>query len=288
MKDREPPKRPPDLGLPVGLDDALDVDIGAVVASVLQKRYVSPILPRTDGSLADELPGEIPREGIPLESVLEEVDRIVSAHARRNAHPGFFGYVCSPGLPTDPLSHALVAALNQNVTGFSSAPGATVVERTLVRWLAGVAGMPDGTEGLLLPGGSLANLTAVATALHRTAGPDARRKGVAAAGGPFLLYVSEATHFSVERAAVLLGIGTDQVRKIECDRSYRMRADRLASEIERDLRRGARPFCVVGTAGTTTTGAIGSSGSIARSVVRTKPGSTWMPRTAAAPCSRER
>ena len=229
------------------------VSIDQTLGPILDRALTSPVLPRATHARLDALlPPSLPREGAPIEEVLGEIDAVAVDYSRRNAHPGFFGYVCSSGLPTDPLGHALVAALNQNVTGFGSAPGATTIERRVIRWLADLAGLPAEAGGLFQSGGSLANFTALAVALHHGAKADLRRKGVAAAG-PVAVYVSGETHFSVERAAVLLGLGLDAVRQVPCDTERRMRPDRLAGLLAAD-----RSACriVVATAGTTTTGAI--------------------------------
>ena len=251
------PSTPPELDpvdAPVELDTAR---LHALVAEVRRRMEEEPVLPAaTYAELADALGSELPRSGAPFEAVLREVEEVAVAYARHNAAPGFFGYVCSPGLPTDPPAHALAAALNQNLTGFSSAPGATAIERAVLGWLAALAGLGEEADGLFVSGGSLANLTALGAALHRCAGPELRRTGLAGAAQRFTLYVSEATHFSVERAAVLLGVGTQNVRKLPVDEQQRLVPGLLDEALEEDRKAGARPFCVVGSAGTTTTGAI--------------------------------
>src|SRR5215471_15758459 len=101
------------------------VDLAGEIERLYEHRARTPILDRPPPSAIDaKLARELPNQGAPIDEVLDELERVVVAHARKNAHPGFFGYVCGPGLPTDPIAHALGAALNQNATGYASAPGA--------------------------------------------------------------------------------------------------------------------------------------------------------------------
>jgi glutamate/tyrosine decarboxylase-like PLP-dependent enzyme len=241
------------------LDQALPLSIDDIVAPVHASGRSGHVLDPADADeLLTRLPRKSPEEGSPMEQVLNEVQSVAVTHSRHNAHPGFFGYVCSSGLPTDPLSHALVAAMNQNVTGFSSSPGPASMERTVVSWLAQLAGLPDQADGYFVSGGSLANFTAIVTALHHAAGPELHEKGLAACAGesPLTLYISDQGHFTLERAALTLGIGRENVRKIPTDDQRRFRPDALAQALAEDRNAGRRPFCVAASAGTTSTGAI--------------------------------
>jgi glutamate/tyrosine decarboxylase-like PLP-dependent enzyme len=236
------------------------VDLAAELARVSAARSEPPVLARSDPAELDALvPEDPPREGAPLGDVLDLVHRLASAHSRKNGHPGFFGYICAPGLPTDPIAHALGALMNQNVTGFPSAPGATAVEQRLLGWLARLLGLPRSAGGLLVSGGSLANLTAIATALHARAGAVLAESGIAAltaSRGAPALYCADTAHFSIERAVRLLGLGAGAIRRIPIDRARRMIPAELDAAIARDAEAGAFPFAVVASAGSTTTGAI--------------------------------
>jgi len=223
-------------------------------------RGADPIL---DAPHADELEQmidpEFPLAGHELDELLNVIGNVFVPHARRNAHPGFFGNICAPGLPTDPTAHAITAMLNQNVTSFGSSPSAVAVERIVVRWMAQLVGLPAGAEGILQSSGSLANFTAITIALHRFGGVELAMEGLAktiARRGTLHLYVSEATHFSAQRAALLLGLGARNVRTVAVDRNDRMRIDVLRAKIRADRDDGGRPFCIVASAGTRSTGAI--------------------------------
>lgn len=119
------------------------------------------------------------------------------------------------------------------------------VESATVRWLAELLGLPPGTSGLFVSGGSTANLTALTAARDALVGTEAR--GATA-------YFSDQTHFSVPRALHLLGIGEDRVRILPSDAHRRIRLAELRRRVAEDRRRGLRPFLVVANAGTTATG----------------------------------
>lgn len=233
------------------------VSIDALVGTVLARATTPPVL-QTDKvqKVGAALSAELPQTGISLQAAVDELMASAGTYYRKNAHPGMFSYVASPGLPTDPVGHALTAALNQNLTGYMGAPGATTVERTLIRWLCSLAGLPDGCDGLVVGGGSIANLSAIATAVHHKLGPVAREHGIQSGPRPVIL-AAESAHFSVQRAAVLLGLGRAGVELVSSDAGHRMDAKALArklDEIAGDA--GRQTCCVVATAGTTAMGVI--------------------------------
>ncbi|HEX7176246.1 MAG TPA: aminotransferase class I/II-fold pyridoxal phosphate-dependent enzyme [Pyrinomonadaceae bacterium] len=227
-----------------------------------------PVFPEAPAESLARLAGaELPVEGDTLARVLDECRAIFDA-SRHNGHPRMFGYVASPAAPVGAFANLLASALNQNVTAWRSAPAATVVERTTVRWLAEMIGYADAEKscgGLLTSGGSAANLTALFVA-HRAhaarnstgAGDaaDLSQKGLWNAGAPATIYVSDQVHLSIPKAADILGIGREQVRVVASDDNFRMDVRSLRESIERDARVGLRPFCVVASAGTVNTGAV--------------------------------
>jgi glutamate/tyrosine decarboxylase-like PLP-dependent enzyme len=143
-----------------------------------------------------------------------------------------------------------------NAGGWLLAPAATEIELHLCRWFArDVFGMGSTAGGELTSGGAMANLIGLKVARDQKAGWDVRAEGVAA-GPPLALYLSTETHVVSDRAADTLGIGAANVRHVRVDDGARMRVDDLADQIARDRGAGMRPFAVVGTAGTVSTGAV--------------------------------
>jgi aromatic-L-amino-acid decarboxylase len=112
--------------------------------------------------------------------------------------------------------------------------------------------LPPAFFGIIYDTASISNLHAVAAARER-ADPDARRRGTR---GDLVLYTSEHSHSSIEKAAITLGLGQDNVRQIPVDQAFRMRVDALEQAIVADLASEKRPFCVVATTGTTSTSSI--------------------------------
>ncbi len=167
---------------------------------------------------------------------------------------GFLAYITGAGTVPGAISDLLASGLNANVGGWAISPAASEVEEQLVGWLADRFGLPSGAGGMIVQGGSLANLTGLKLARDH-AWPAGRTVGVSA-GPPLAFYTSSESHFTIERAADVLGLGEASVRKVGVDADMRMRVDELERLIADDVANGIRPAAVVATAGTTGTGAI--------------------------------
>src|SRR5215217_484923 len=207
------------------------------------------------GKTLAAIDADLSSEGRPLDQLLEECRTIMDL-SRHNGHPRFFGYVASPATPIGAYADLIASALNANITCWRSGPAGTEVERMVVRWLGALIDYDRDAKGLLTSGGSMANMIALLIAQRRKSGVNTSRQGLWNAGPPMTLYASEEVHLSIAKAADILGFGRDHVRVIACDERQRMRVDLLRQKIEDDRREGLRPFCVVGSAGTTNTGAV--------------------------------
>ena len=190
--------------------------------------------------------GEIPWEGQGAAAFdcLDDIFRLA-----RPASPRFFGYVFGSGEPIGALGEFATAVLHQNGTAWRSAPAGVTIERTVIGWLASAIGCA-GSSGSLTLGGSSANLTGLCMA--REAKAPANQGGVR--GG--VIYCSTEAHMSIAKAAALLGLGYDAVRRIEVDDAFRMRTDLLRDAIAADRAARRVPIAVVASAGTTATGSI--------------------------------
>ena len=248
-----PPR--PQLAPADDLTEAADIDISKAIAPLLEQRYRSPIIrPSKATDVAALIDASFPQGGDSLESLVTQITNATDHYPRRNTHPGFFGWIAPSGLPSDPLAHAMVSVLNENLGGYWASPVGTTIEKTVIRWLADLAGFPPRAEGVLLSGGSISNMAGIASAFARRYGPEYREKGLCAFGksGQPVILCSRAAHFSIRRAAVMLGVGTDNIVAIDTDDAFRMRVDRL----DEALQQQHNVVCVVATAGTTNTGAI--------------------------------
>ncbi|HEU4724477.1 MAG TPA: aspartate aminotransferase family protein [Candidatus Eisenbacteria bacterium] len=199
----------------------------------------------------------LPEEGRDPGALLEETTRLLFEHSLFNGHPRFWGYITSSPAPIGMLADLLGAAVNPNAGGWTLSPAASEIEVQTVRWIAQFIGFPDTCGGLLVSGGNMANLVGFFAARAAKAPWPIQRDGAAIAGtGRLRAYASKETHTWIQKAADLAGLGTDSVRWIETDASYRMRLDALEAQVAADRAAGDLPFLVVGTAGSVSTGAV--------------------------------
>jgi aromatic-L-amino-acid/L-tryptophan decarboxylase len=203
------------------------------------------------------LNGPLPNEGVHPSALLERMADLLFQHSLLNGHPRFFGYITASPAPIGMLADFLVAAVNPNVGAWTLAPAATEIEAQTVRWIAELIGMPVTTGGLLVSGGNMANIVGFMAARAAAADWDVRATGVAGAGSRRLrVYASRETHTWLQKAADITGLGTDAIRWIDTDARQRMNVDALRAQLDADLDAGDRPCCVVGTAGSVSTGAV--------------------------------
>jgi glutamate/tyrosine decarboxylase-like PLP-dependent enzyme len=248
----------------------------------LAREYISepealPVFPETSSERVTKIFGRgLPPEPAGLEALARDC-REVLRHSRQNGHPRMFGYVASPAAPAGAYATLLASALNSNVTSWRSAPSATALEKTVVRWLAEMtgyarAGVNETSGGLLTSGGSMANLNALFVA-HRSkarefakgdGARDPSRAGLWGAGAPMTVYASDQIHLSIPKAADVLGLGRDNVRVVPSGSDFKIDVRALRESIDADAARGLRPFCVVASAGTVSTGAVDPLDEVAR------------------------
>jgi glutamate/tyrosine decarboxylase-like PLP-dependent enzyme len=195
----------------------------------------------------------LPERGVGAEEAYRRFLADVRPYPLGNLHPRFWGWVIGSGSPLGALAEFLAASFNPNVSGLRSA--ATPVELQVLDWLKQLLGFPPAAGGLLTSGGSMANVLGLAVGLDAMAEHDLAARGVGAAPRPLTLYASTETHNSIVKAARLLGLGREAVRRIRVDESLRIDLDALAAAIGTDRAAGRYPFLVVGNAGTVNTGA---------------------------------
>src|SRR6266550_6908592 len=137
-----------------------------------------PVFPETfAGDTLKQVGATLPVEGDPVERLINDCRTIIK-RSRQNGHPRFFGYVASPATPAGAFAALIASALNSNVTSWRSGPAATVIEKTVVRWLATLIGYVDNADGLLVSGGSMANLTALLIAQRTRSQNEVARAGL--------------------------------------------------------------------------------------------------------------
>ncbi len=182
-----------------------------------------------------------------VDAALDLLVENVLANMQHGDHPRFFARVPSPSNGVAALGDALAAGFNVISASWAGASGPAVLELVVLDWLRELCGLPEGAEGILLSGGSVSALTALAVARTERGGDVA--------------YVSDQTHASNLRALRVLGV--PHVRVLPSDGAFRLPAEAVREAIAEDRRAGRRPFCVVATAGTTNTGAVDPLGELA-------------------------
>jgi len=217
-------------------------------------QFILPPLDRTD--LSEILMQPFPENGIGIDQLFQEITEKVVPNSTAIAHPRFLAYVLGPPNGIAPFAEAVASALNQNCNFWQLSPAANVIEQKVISWLAEMFEYPETAGGFITSGGSMANLVALSTAIQDKCHSDFRKTGLQSLKTPLVVYTSEEAHRCVEKDAVILGLGLDNVRKIPVDETFRMRSDLLKAAVQNDRKAGKQPFCVVASAGTVNTGAI--------------------------------
>jgi aromatic-L-amino-acid decarboxylase len=203
------------------------------VARYLEGVREYPVLaPVEPGEVRGALPASPPQRGEPFESILRDLDRVVLPGTTHWNHPRFFAYFATSGTEPGILAELLIAALNVNTMVWHTGPAATELEELVLDWTRQLLGLPEGLHGHIEDTASTATIVALAAARELVP------------GGAVL--TSEQANFSVEKAARLLGL---EYRALPVDAEFRLRADAVATELERGPVTAVVP--TVGTTGTT-------------------------------------
>jgi glutamate/tyrosine decarboxylase-like PLP-dependent enzyme len=199
------------------------------------------------------LTGEgVPYEAQGIEQAYAEFVERVLPYTNGNRHPRFFGWIQGNGTPLGMMADMLAAGMNAHLAGLDQSP--KLVELQVIAWLAELMGLPKGTSGLLVSGGSMANILGVAVARHAKAGFDIREQGLF--GAPRLtVYTSVETHSWAQKGVELFGMGNASLRRVPVNTDLTMNIASLREMIAADRAGGMRPICIIGTAGTVNSGA---------------------------------
>ena len=197
----------------------------------------------------------LPEKGMGADEILTRFRNEVAPHAMAVPSPRYFGQFNPTPLPIGVWADALASALNQNAGAWRNGPTSAMIEARVMRWLCELVGYNDSSFGTLASGGSEANLIALKCARDHV-DQAIIHQGVRRAPKDLVIYASEQCHYSIEKSADILGLGRENLRKIPTDEGFHVRVEKLRDEIERDRSAGRIPCCVVGVAGTTSTGVI--------------------------------
>ncbi|MFC1564640.1 pyridoxal phosphate-dependent decarboxylase family protein, partial [candidate division KSB1 bacterium] len=215
-----------------------------------------PIMPQISyEELSAIIPNDPPFEGKEIQEVINDVRDTILPYATKIGHPRFLAWIITSPSPAGTIGEMINTGLNQVPALFKGGKASTILEETVTRWFGNLFGYDENHGGILVSGGTMANLTAMAAA-REAKYPGAMKTGIQNIEKPLTIYVSDQSHISVDRSAGMLGIGADMVRKISTDDDYKMRLDLLEEAVFNDRSSGFEPFCVVAQAGAVNTGSI--------------------------------
>ena len=241
-------------------------DVADRVADYLEQLESYDVLPKIEpGEVRARLGATPPEKPESMQSILEDFADIIQPNITHWQHPGFMAYFPSVASGPGILGEWLSAGLNSNVMFWRNAPASTELEQTVVDWLRRMLGLPAVFDGMLTDTASISSLLSIVAARHAVPGLDAREKGLAGREGlgRLRIYASSESHMTIDKAAIVVGAGTEGLRKIEVDDQYRMRPDTLERAIAEDRTAGWLPFCVVATLGTTSSTSVDPAARIA-------------------------
>jgi aromatic-L-amino-acid decarboxylase len=210
----------------------------------LKDKKVLNTLPHAE--MSKLIPSDIPKEGEDPEKLLQHLKQDVFSNILHSDHPRTFAFIPAASNYISVLADTLAVGHNIFSGHWMSAASAAQVETVTINWLRQWCGFPEQAGGLFVSGGSMANLMAVVTA--KKIKVDNRKNG--------LVYFSQQTHSSVRKALRILGFDSNQMRAIPVDDQFRMKTEELVFYIQKDQTDGLEPFCIIGNAGTTNTGAV--------------------------------
>ncbi|MFM8535485.1 MAG: pyridoxal phosphate-dependent decarboxylase family protein [Acidimicrobiia bacterium] len=223
-----------------------------------------PVMAKTEpGAIKAQLPATPPQQPEPFDAILKDLDTVVLPGITNWQHPRFFGYFPSAGALSSVLGDYVSTGLAVVGLAWQSSPALTEVEEVTVEWLRQMLGLSSGWSGVINDTASTGTLVALLCARERTTNYSHAAGGLQDQPSPLVVYCSAHSHSSVEKAAVLAGFGTHNVRVVPQDDTHAMRADALEQMVQEDLRVGRVPCAVVATTGTTTTTALDPIGALA-------------------------
>jgi aromatic-L-amino-acid decarboxylase len=216
-----------------------------------------PVAPNDKpGTIRAALPSEPPENAEPFDKILDDINRLIVPGMVHWSHPMFLGYFgwtqTGPGI----LGEIATAPLNVNAMTWRTSPAATELETLVVDWARQMVRLSEKFGGVVFDTASVGIMHALAVAREEAA-PSTRKLGLTGRNLPrFRIYTSDQAHSSVEKAAIALGLGEENVQRVPSDSEFRMDVSALHAMIERDLAEKCKPLATVATVGTTSSASV--------------------------------
>ena len=240
--------------------EMIDETLSAVFESFSDDSAFSGIAPYELREKVNSL-GFLPEKGKGFEAVLEDVKRDILPHLLRTWSTKYMPHLHSPVLTETICSELIISCFNDSMDSWDQGPAATELEESMVHGLVRLFGFPEDTsDGCFTSGGSQSNISAIIAARDwfctERFGWDVKMNGLPPEYSKLRIYTSEISHFSMDKASHILGMGYAAVRKIPVDDRCRIDVDAFGRMLEEDVAAGLIPFCAVATFGTTDFGSI--------------------------------
>jgi aromatic-L-amino-acid decarboxylase len=230
-------------------------------ATVARRPVMAQVKP---GEVCAQLPAAPPSEPEPFENIFRDLDNIIVPGLSHWQHPQFFGYFPANSELASVLGDYVSTGLGVLGLSWQSSPALSELEEVVTDWMRQMVGLSPAWSGVIQDTASACTLLALLCARERASNYSLARGGLQAEAQPLIVYVSEYSHSSVEKAALLAGFGRANVRVIPADENFALKPHSLAEAIRADRERGAVPCAVVATTGTTTTTALDPVAAIAQ------------------------
>ena len=227
------------------------------VADFRKNLHTRPVMAQVEpGEIKAQLPQQPPQEPESFAAILHDLDQIVVPGLSHFQHPRFFGYFPANSLLASVLGDYLSTGLGALGLSWQAAPALTEIEEVMTDWMRQMTGLSEAWHGVIQDTASTSALLALLCARERTTNFSLARGGLQAEAKPLTVYVSKYSHSSVDKAALLAGIGRDNVRMLPVDAAFALDPAALEAAIQDDLAHGKQPCAIVATTGTTTTTAL--------------------------------
>lgn len=218
-----------------------------------------PYVGKSPAALRALIGADFPELGLPSDQIADSLRTVIS-NSVNVYDPRTAAHLHCPPLLAALAAEVVITALNQSMDSFDQAPIATIVEQKMLRWLCAEIGFPASSDGTFTTGGSQSNYMALLLArdnfILKTWNCSVKKSGLPPEARRLRIFCSEVAHFTVEKAASQLGLGTDSVMRVAVDEHFRMVPAALRDALESTLAQGLLPLAVVATAGTTDFGSI--------------------------------